>query len=285
MIIDAHAHVWDLDRAEYPWLTPDLGPLHATRTLAELESTMERLGIDACVLVQAADNGDDTAHLQATADQHRSVAAIVGWAPLDRPAQLPDRLRELRSDPRVVGVRNLIHDREPGWLEGEAQDEALGLLSEADLTLDFVTAGPDALGELPGIGRRHPDLRIVIDHLGKPPIGGSADDRKRWRTLLAAGAANPLTHAKISGLHPTVGDPASWTVDSVRPFVEDAVELFGPRRLMFGGDWPMVTRAGGYERAWEAFRLVIAGLAAAERFEICGGTAVRFYRIPMEGLI
>jgi L-fuconolactonase len=280
VIIDAHQHVWDLDRADYPWLGPGMGDLHRTVTFEELAPTLGRLGVDGTVLVQAADNAEDTRLMLDVAARHPEVVGVVAWAPLDRPDELPDHLAALRRSPLVVGVRVLIHEREPDWLAQPHVDRGLAELARADLPFDFVTSGPAALAELPGIGARHPDLRIVIDHLGKPPIGQGSAERAAWRSLLADAAANPRTAAKLSGLYSSVGDLADWTVDGVRPFVEDALELFGPDRLLYGGDWPVSLLAGGYERTWAAVTEIVGALSPAERTAILGGTAASVYRLP-----
>lgn len=277
MIIDAHQHVWDLDRAAYDWMDAGLGSIHRTVRFDELAPTLDRLGIGGTVLVQSADNAADTDLMLEVASREPTVRAVVAWAPLDDPDALPPRLDWLRARPVVTGVRVLVHERAPRWLESPAADRGLGLLAESGLSLDFPTAGFAALAELPGIGSRHPDLRIVVDHLGKPPIGGDPDDRARWRALLADAAANPLTHAKLSGLYSSVGALDSWTVDAVRPFVHDALDLFGAERLMYGGDWPISVLAGGYERTWESVTTLLGELSAAERGAILGETAAAFY--------
>lgn len=279
MIIDAHQHVWDVDRASYDWMGPGLGEINRTVEFDELAPTLERLGVGGTVLVQAADNAADTDLMLEVASREALVQAVVAWAPLDDPAALEARLEWLLARPVVAGIRVLVHERQPRWLERPAVDRGLSLLAESGLAFDFPTAGFAALAELPGIGARHAGLRVVIDHLGKPPIGGTADDRAQWRRLLAGAAANPLTHAKLSGLYSSVGAIGSWTVDGVRPFVHDALELFGAERLMYGGDWPISLLAGGYERTWGALHTILAELGAHERDAILGGTAARFYRI------
>ena len=278
MIIDSHQHVWDLDRADYDWMGPGLGDIHRTVTFDELEPTLQRLGIDGTVLVQSADNAADTDLMLDVASRHPRVRAVVAWAALDS-ADLPARLEWLLARPVVSGIRMLVHEREPRWLERPDADAGLALLADSGLSLDFPTAGFAALAELPGIGARHPGLRIVIDHLGKPPIGGSPVDRTAWRELATAAAANPLTHAKLSGLYSSVGDLGMWTVDAVRPFVHDALEIFGAERLMYGGDWPISVLAGGYERTWEALSTIVGELSPHERAAVLGTTASAFYRI------
>lgn len=279
MIVDAHLHVWDPSRAPYPWLTEDLHPLNRTLLIDDIAPDLDRAGVARVVLVQAADNADDTTVMRVEAAHHPDrVAAIVGWLPLDDPDAVEEGLAMFIEDPLLVGVRNLIHEREPGWLSQPAQRASLGLLADAGLSLDFVTGSADALSEIPGILERHPTLRIVIDHLGKPPIGGSPSDRATWRELLAAAAAHPLVHAKVSGLYPPVGDARAWDVDDVRPFVEDAAELLGAERLMYGSDWPIAERAGGHARVHRALLDILDGWGATERAAVLSGTATNFYR-------
>ncbi|MET4638341.1 amidohydrolase family protein [Mycetocola sp. 2940] len=283
MIIDAHQHVWDIDRARYDWMGSGLGEINRTVEFHELAPTLERLGVGGTVLVQAADNAADTDLMLDVASREPLVRAVVAWAPLDDPAALEARLEWLLARPVVAGVRVLVHERKPRWLERPDMDRGLTLLAESGLAFDFPTSGFAALAELPRIEARHPGLRVVIDHLGKPPIGGTSDDRAVWRRLLAVAAANPLMHAKLSGLYSSVGPVGSWTVEGLRPFVYDALDLFGADRLMYGGDWPLALLAGGYERMWDALQTVLAELSAHERDAILGGTAAHFYRIDTSG--
>ncbi|MFC0680162.1 amidohydrolase family protein [Lysobacter korlensis] len=283
MILDAHVHVWDPARADYPWLGNGTGGLNRAIGLDELTPTLSRLGIGGVVLVQASDNTEDTDLMLETARRHREVVGVVAWAPLDRPDQLPERLASLTGSLHVVGIRNLIHEREPEWLLRPEGDRSLAELARWEIPLDFVTAGPAALAELPVLRRRHPDLNVVIDHLGKPPIGGAAEERSQWRRLLAEAAADPRTHAKLSGLYSSTGDLGAWTTEQLRPFVDDALELFGAERLMYGGDWPVSDLAGGYDRSWAAMTELLAPLSAHERDAILGGTAERFYALDTLG--
>ncbi|WP_425839039.1 amidohydrolase family protein [Microbacterium sp. PA5] len=280
MIVDAHLHVWDPSRASYPWLTAALHPLDRTLLLDDVSAELERAGVDRVVLVQAVDNAGDTAVMRAEAERHpERVAGIVAWLPLDDPDAVARGLEDAGGDPLFVGVRNLIHDREPGWLSQARQSESLGLLARAGVPLDFVTASADALAEIPEILDRHPDLRLVIDHLGKPPIGGSDADRTAWRQSLRVAAAHPLVHAKVSGLYPPVGDPRAWVADDLRPFLDDAAAEFGVDRLMYGSDWPIVERAGGHGLVHAALVELTRGWSVAERDALFAATATTFYRL------
>ena len=271
MIIDSHQHVWNPATASYPWLT-GLDPIDREMALAEILPAMRAAGVTATVLVQADDNVEDTQNMLREADRHSEVVGIVAWAPLDRPDDAHRMLVKLSDDPRVVGVRTLLHAHpDPDWVLRTEFDEGLSMLESEGLTFDYVTGDPAALAHLSGISERHPTLSIVIDHLGKPPLGS---DRSEWRALIAAAAENPRVFAKLSGLYASSGPLDSWTVDDVRPVVDDALEIFGPDRLMVGSDWPIAVLAGGYERTVTAL-VELAGDSEA----LLGGTAARFYSL------
>ena len=280
MIIDAHQHVWDLDRAEYGWLDSGLAPIDRTMDLAEIAPAMRRAGVGGTVLVQSADNEGDTANMLRIADLQPEVVGVVAWVPLDEPDRAADMLGRLRLDDRVVGVRALIHSYDdPRWILRPDVGEGLGVLERAGATFDFVVGSPAALALLPELSARHPGLPIVLDHLGKPPVGGSADERADWKTMLAAAAENPRLTAKVSGLYAASGAMGDWTLDAIRPFVDDALELFGPDRLMVGGDWPISVLAGGYDRVWDALLKLAAELGHDDEAALLGGTAASVYSL------
>jgi L-fuconolactonase len=278
-IIDAHQHVWNLDSARYDWLGPELAAINRSFELEEALRSMARAEVVGTILVQAADNAEDTAFMLSVADRHPEVVGVVAWVPLEHP-DVVGHLERVRRDPRVVGIRNLIHDRpDPDWILREEVDAGLAALEAVGTPFDYVTSGPAGLSRLPAISSRHPELRIVIDHLGKPPVGGTAGARRHWRGLLNEAARNPHVFAKVSGLYPESGPMESWTPDDLRPFVEDALDVFGADRLMFGSDWPVSVLAGGYDRVWDGLARVFESLSPAERFAILGGTVTDFYRL------
>ena len=132
MIIDAHQHVWDLDRSPYAWLGPHVPQWNRTFTFDELRPHLVRNGVDATVLVQSDDHDGDTDLMLEVADRHPEIAALVAYVPLDRPDVAADRLAQLRKDPRVVGIRNLIHDiPDPDWILRPDVDDGLGVLERA----------------------------------------------------------------------------------------------------------------------------------------------------------
>jgi L-fuconolactonase len=278
-IIDAHQHVLDLDRAEYAWLGPEAGVLYRNFGMDDVAPEFEAAGVTGTVLVQSADDDDDTEHMFAVADAAPIVLGIVGYVPLHEPDRAAERLAELAQRPLFCGVRNLIHDRpDPHWLLRHDVDEGLGLLERAGVPFDVAGVLPEHLEAVLMISERHPDLDIVIDHLNKPPIGLA--DHEPWASLMTRVAANPRVRGKVSGLYSTVGDPAGWTVDAIRPIFDHVLEAFGPDRLMYGGDWPVSLIAGGYSRVWSGIEQLLGGLDPADRDRILADTARTFYQLP-----
>ena len=286
MIIDAHQHVWDLGRVAYPWLGPQHGPVFRTVTQDEVLPELRACGVDGVVLVQAADDAADTALMLDTAAAHPSVVAVVAYVPLEDPTATAAALPALVANPLVVGIRNLIHDRpDPDFLVRPEVRESLGLLAAAGLAFDVVSVLPRHLEHVPVLATEHPGLRLVVDHLSAPPIG-SADPEpcspeaalSTWRTLLARAAELPNVYAKVSGLYPAT-DRTAWSTEALRPVVAHAVEVFGPHRLMYGGDWPVSVLAGGYTAVWEGLHPLVDELGPDAAEAVLGGTAVRVYRI------
>jgi len=281
MIIDAHQHVWDLTAARYDWLGPAMGPINRTITEEEALPRLRRAGVNGVVLVQSADNREDTDYMLATAERYPEVVAVVGYVPLEDPAATAVQLAELAELPLVVGIRNLIHDRpDPDFLLRPDVNESLALIAAAGLTYDVVSVLPRHLEHVPVLAERHPELRMVIDHLSKPPIGGADEP---WWSLIERAARSPNVYAKISGLYPG-HDPTDWTTDTIRPYVAHALECFGADRLMYGGDWPISMLAGDYDVVWAGLSPLFAELGDSDRAAVLAGTAIEFYGIPASRL-
>ena len=228
------------------------------------------------MLVQADDDDGDTDLMFEVADAHPTVVAIVAYLPAGSAQSTPPHgSANLRRDDRVVGIRNLVHHKaDPDWIMSAKVDEGLAVLEDGDTAFDFVSNLPRHLEHVPTLSERHPGLRIVIDHLAKPPIGER--DVEPWWSLIAAAAQNPMVSAKISGLYP---DPGSGQSTESGRFVDRALRGVRPERLMFGGDWPISVASGGYDRVFAGLQSALAGLDAEEAEHIWSGTARRVYRI------
>jgi L-fuconolactonase len=280
LIIDAHVHVWDLQQGRYDWPNGTVPTLNRTFDLDELLPSLARTGVDAVLLVQAANDDGDTARMMRVAEVHPQVAGVIGWVPLDEPDEVARRVVDLGRDGRFVGVRDLIHTRpDPAWILRTDVGEGLEILADNRLPYDFVMTSSAALRHIPTLSERHPGLHIVIDHLGHPPIDEDDDrSRARWRRLLSAAAEHPAVSAKLTELQPVSGTAAA-AAERIRPFLDDALDLFGPSRLMYGGDWPLSIDTGGYDHVWSTLDLLLNDLRGSERAAILGGTATEVYRL------
>jgi L-fucono-1,5-lactonase len=273
-IVDTHLHLWDLTVSEYGWI-PD-GPLHTTFTAKQARSELDAAGVGTAILVQAEDSVADTEFLLATAAEHDWITGVVGWIALDDPDAARRQLARWQQHPHWCGVRHLVHDDpRDDFLSLPAVRRSLGMLAERGLPFDVPDAWPRHLGAVADLAAALPGLTIVVDHLGKPPRDPASF--RAWRTALRAVAARPNTVAKLSGLQ-LPGEP--FTAEAVRPAVAEALEAFGPDRLMYGGDWPMTVLFGGYARAWEVLANLIGELSETERARVLSGTACAVYKVP-----
>ena len=275
--VDAHLHLWDLSSGGYGWLTPDLGELHASFAAETADAALTAAGMDAAVLVQADDTLADTEAMLATAQQHAWVVGVVGWVDLLHPDLVPHQLVRWQQHPAFCGVRHLVHtDPRPDLLDLPEVRRSLAVVAERGLSLDVPDAWPRHMGQLRDVARAGPGLRVVVDHLGKPPQ--DPGEQARWRQGLAEVAALPNTVAKVSGLHHLHrGRDGVEAEASLRPVWDAALELFGPERLMYGGDWPMTVPVGGYEPAWAATARLVGELSPPEQDRVLGGTAAAVY--------
>lgn len=274
--VDAHLHVWDLSVSRYAWLRPDMGPLYRDFPPQVAGTELERAGFDGAVLVQAEDSERDTAFMLDVADEHPWVLGVVGWVQLDEPRRAERQLDRWQRTRSFCGVRQLVHDDPRPVLTFPSALQTLRLLASRGLPFDVPDAWPRHLGQTVVIARDVPDLTVVVDHLGKPPELGT-DDFRAWRRSLAAVAALPNTVAKFSGLQ----RPSSPLLAArVRALWEIALELFGPQRLMYGGDWPMTVPNGGYQSTWSLMRGCVRELSGDEQAEVLGRTAERVYGLP-----
>lgn len=277
--IDTHHHFWNLNKVEYPWLTPQAGILYRTYEPAELRPQIQAAGIDRTVLVQSANNVDDTISMLTQAEDYEWIGGVVGWVPLLDPEKAGRLLERFSRHPKFRGVRHLIHNEaDPDWIAQQRAVEGLQLLARFGLVYDLVPVYPNHLKHAPMLAERVPDITMVIDHLAVPPIRDRG--MGRWAEQMTAAARCPNIHAKLSGLV-TAADHARWTVDDLKPYVDFVLEQFGADRLMFGSDWPVCTQAASYAQWWQAAHQLVSGCSPREQEAIFGGTAQRVYHIAL----
>jgi L-fuconolactonase len=271
--IDAHQHFWQVARGDYAWMTPDLVPLYRDFGPEDLGPLLAAGRIDGTVLVQAAQTEAETRFLLDVARRSGGmVRGVVGWVDFAAP-DAPDRLAALARDPMLKGVRPMLQDiPDPDWILQPDFAPVFQAIVALGLRFDALVK-PRQLPRIVRLVERHPDLPIVLDHGAKPEI--EAGRREPWASDIAALAAAPHVRCKLSGL--VTEDGPDWSVERLRPYVDDLIGSFGPGRLMWGSDWPVATLRAGYGDWLAAAERLTAGLTPAERDAVFGGNAIAFY--------
>ncbi|MFJ1968032.1 amidohydrolase family protein [Streptomyces sp. NPDC087903] len=275
MTVDAHHHVWDLSVRDQDWIGAD-DPLRRDFTLADLGPEARAAGVDRTVLVQTVTVAEETPEFLALAAGHELVAGVVGWTDLTHPgvADELDRLRELPGGRYLKGIRHQVQgESDQRWLLRPDVRRGLAAVADAGLAYDLVVL-PGQLPACAEVAALLPSLTFVLDHLGKPPIASAA--LEPWASGVRALAALPNTVCKLSGMV-TEADPASWSVDDLRPYADVVLEAFGPRRLMFGSDWPVCTPLASYGEVLSLAGELTADLDERDRDRVFETTAARVY--------
>lgn len=271
--IDAHHHLWDLDRRAQPWIDDD----RLSRTFApeEHEAQLTAAGFLGSVVVQNLCEEDETADLLEVAAEHPWIRGVVGW--LDFTGDVDDRVERLRRLPggdRLVGIRHQVQfEDDPEWLGRDVVRRGLERLGANGLAFDAVVR-EDQLASVVAAAQDVSGLRWIVDHLGNPVDGkGNA----QWRAAISALGEFPHVAAKLSGLGNLAGP--GWTAAELDPVVCHALEEFGPHRMMFGSDWPVCVITGDVDRVLAAAEEWCRSLEDHEKSDIFGGTAARWYAL------
>jgi L-fuconolactonase len=279
--VDAHHHFWDPGPDDYPWMTGELNAIRRRFGPDELAPLLARAGIDRTILVQTQSSVEETRAFLETAVATPFVAGVVGWVDLTDQS-VGDVVVELlngRGGERLVGIRHQVHDEpDPDWLRRGDARRGIAAVGKAGLAYDLLLRPREMPAALDTV-RSLPDVRFVIDHLAKPPI--KAGVLKPWSDLLRPFGREPNVWCKVSGLV-TEADWQHWTPDDLAPFVDIALETFGPDRLLAGSDWPVCLLAGSYRDVLYATRTVLAELSPAEHSAVFGRTAIEVYRLAVD---
>ena len=274
MRIDAHQHFWRLAERGGGWPPPDLAAIYKDWLPADLAPLLERHAVAATVLVQSMDDEDETRRLLGFAQRHDFIAAVVGWTDLKAPAA-PVRIAALAAHAKLRGLRPMLQSLDDdGWIDDPALAPAVAAMQLHRLSFDALVL-PRHLPALLAFAERFPALPIVIDHCAKPGIAQGT--MEPWCTDIARLAALPQVHCKLSGLV-TEARP-DWQRTDLQPYVRHVLDVFGPSRVIWGSDWPVLNLASDYADWIDACEAALAHLDDAERAAIFGLNAKSFYRI------
>ncbi len=282
-IIDTHVHVWDLNKADYPWLKGDESILNGTWTIQQLEDERKQAGITAGILVQAAGNLEDTGFMLQTAYETEWIKGVVCWLPLTDIAATQRILEEkYLQEPYCKGIRHQIHDeKDAKWLLQPAVLESLKLLAAHNIPYDIVGILPAHIETVLELNERIPELRMVFDHLNWPPIP-SGERFGKWGELMKVAAQRKNLYAKISGLGTASGNFQNRTKEDIKPYVEYILQHFGIDRCFCGGDWPVSLLANNYTDTWQNIKDMLSELLTEEeQGKILFNNADHFYQLGL----
>lgn len=273
--IDAHQHFWKFNAAQYGWIGADQHVLRRDFLPADLEAELGAAGIGGTIAVQAQQNIDETRWLLALADQYPFLQGVVGWAPLID-VNVAATLEQLAVHPKLRAIRHVLHDEADDYYmlrddfnRGVAELKPFGLaydilIFERHLpqTIEFVD--------------RHPNQVFIVDHLAKPRVRDGLVSP--WRENMRELARRPHVYCKVSGLA-TEADHTGWSEQQLLSYMDIVLETFGPKRVVFGSDWPVCLLAIGY-RKWAEIVSKFAGrLTEEERERIWSASAREAYRL------
>jgi len=274
--VDAHDHFWDPSTRDYPWMTEELDAIRQRFGPEDLAPLVERAGIERTILVQTTSSLDETREFLATASATPFIGGVVGWVDLTD-AAIGETIAELTTGEggsQLVGIRHQVHDEpDPAWLLRPDVNRGIAAVGAAGLVYDLLVR-PRELPAALAMVRAHPDVAFVIDHLAKPSI--RLGELEPWLGLLCPFGELEHVACKVSGLV-TEADWQGWRLADLQPFVDAAIEIFGPDRLMFGSDWPVCLLAATYVGVLEAARSTTASLSPGERDQLFGETARHVY--------
>jgi L-fuconolactonase len=279
-VIDTHLHSWDLQKVRYSWLDGDTSILAQNYYPSGIEDQLRAANVSAAVMVQAANNIEDTEFMFECAAQHPWIIGVVGWVDLLNPETAKKQLEAHLKNKYFKGIRHLIHDEpDHNWLLQPAVIKSLGILADYGVPFDVVGVKIEHIKAAIQVAKQIPHLKMVFDHLNHPPIATS-EQFGAWGEAIAEAAALPNFYAKISGLGTCCADFNDWSASTIEPYVAYVLAHFGVHKLMIGGDWPVSLLAGDYVGTHIKYQTVIEKLVAPEHQEkIYSTNATSFYKL------
>ena len=271
--IDAHHHLWRYTPEEYGWLDEGMEALRRDFLPADLIAAMATAGIDGTVAVQARQTMEETDWLLDLADQTDAIRGVVGWAPIAG-EEFPGVMEEFDGRTKLKGLRHVIQgEKDEHYILREDFNSGIRTLQGSGLVYDILIYArhlPDTILFVD----EHPEQVFVLDHVAKPLIAGGV--LEPWASRMRELGLRENVWCKLSGMV-TEADWKAWSPEGLKPYLDVAVEAFGPARLMVGSDWPVCLEASGYAQWFEVLRSYFAEFSEGERALVFGGTAVEVY--------
>jgi L-fuconolactonase len=275
--IDSHHHLWNFNAREYDWISDRMPALRRNFTPDDWKSEAAKAGLDYSVAVQARQTLEETTFLLHAAAGHPFIKGVVGWVPLTDLDVHMD-LERFSADAKLRGVRHVLQDEpDDNYILRDDFNRGIRALRKFDLAYDILIFERHLPQTIQFVDK-HPDQRFIVDHLAKPRVKYNA--LSPWRENMFELAKRRNVYCKISGLA-TEADHANWTAQQLRPYMDVVLQAFGPRRVMFGSDWPVCLLALSYQRWATLAAEEFSRLSASEQAWVWSGTAVEAYKLAV----
>ncbi len=275
MIIDSHVHFWDPARGDDILIVRRERALQRRFYPEDLRPQLDAAGVDRCVVIQSAPQGDETRHLLDLVRDLPWVHGVVGWVDLES-EDVADTLAALRAAGPLLGVRVMLHRLDDeSWINRPTVGRGLRALCAAGLSLDLITE-PRHINTVRAALIAVPDLRAIVNHGATPPIASGVFEP--WAADLTHLARDTRAWCKFSGLREVAGsDPNDARI---LPYARHMLDAFGPRRLLYASNWPVCDLAGGHAQWWASALAILdhLGVLGADREAMFGGNAPQAYR-------
>lgn len=275
--VDSHHHLWSLTDNEYAWLTSDLKPLYRNFSTTDLLKANQGCGITKTVLVQASATDKETDDLLSLARSHEFIVGVVGWVDLSGNIKNTcQRLTYLANQPFFKGIRPMLQDMpNKDWIADSKFAPIFNKLIELDLTFDALV-NEDHLEAIFTIAMRNPKLKIVIDHCAKPQIRNNKISI--WSERIKRFANLDNVYIKLSGLT-TEASANQQSSSHFQAYVDLVYQVFGPKRIMWGSDWPVVNMNSNYQDWLQLTQQLCLDWTEAEQTQLFETTATTFYQL------
>ena len=277
MRIDAHQHFWRYNADEFGWIDDSMSSLRRDFGPDDLKPELERAGFQGSIAVQARQSLEETRWLLELAGASPLILGVVGWVDLRSP-EVRSQLQALAGNPKLVGVRHVVQSEpdERFLLDSEFL-RGITVLEEFDLTYDILIY-PRHLPVAAEFVRHFPRQRFVLDHLAKPLIKSASI--RPWEAGMRELAKFPNLYCKLSGMV-TEADWQNWKPEHLTPYLDIAVDCFGPDRLMIGSDWPVCTAAASYKQTMNVVLDYFRKYPSDIQDAVLGGNAHRCWKLKL----
>lgn len=273
--VDSHHHFWKYNAEEYGWLDDSMAALRRDFLPPDLAATLSAAGVDRAITVQVRQTVEETEWMLGVAEQHDYIAGVVGWVPLCDPG-VASVLDKFVGRPKLRGIRHIVQgEPDDRFLLGDDFNRGIRALQPYELVYDILIYERHLPAAIEFVDR-HPDQQFVLDHIAKPRVRDG--EIGEWRENLRELARRENVACKLSGVA-TEADFHKWTEAQLRPYIDAALEVFGPQRIMFGSDWPVCLAAIPYADWFAMVNRAIGGFSESERERVLGGTATEVYAL------